>query len=119
MDRIRLKGLALFPKLGVTAWEKEGVQRVAADVDLLLDLKEAAEKDSISVAVDYEKVCALCASVAKGRKFHLVESLTRELAGAILDAFPRVSRVVVRVRKTSLPFDAHLDWVEVEMERSR
>ncbi len=30
-----------------------------------------------------------------------------------------VRKTIVRVRKTNLPFDAHLSCVEVEMERER
>ena len=119
MDRIQLKGLTLFPRLGVTAWEKEGVQKVSVDLDLFLDLNPAAEQDQISAAVDYQEVCGVCAVVARSRKFHLIEALAHEIVESVLASFPKVDRVAIRLRKTSLPFDAHLECVEVAMERSR
>jgi len=57
--------------------------------------------------------------VSKSRKFHLIESMAQELAGALLEKYPQVVRVRVRLRKRSLPFDAHLEYVEVTLDRSR
>lgn len=103
----------------MTEWEKEGVQKVSLDLDLYLDLGPAAREDRISAAVDYSEVAASVVEVAKARKYHLIESLARAVSDAVLLRFPRVDRVRVRLRKYNLPFDAHLDCVEVEMERGR
>lgn len=119
MDRIRLKDMTLFTRLGVTAWEKRGVQKVRCDVDLFLDLTAAARADRIQSALDYEEAYGLVEQVAKARKYHLIESLAHEILTALLDRFPAVQQVTVRLRKTNLPFDAHLECVEVELERGR
>ena len=119
MDAIRLKGVTFFPRLGVTPWEKMGVQRVSCDVDLFLDLAPAAEADRIRAALDYQEVYEVIQEVGKARKYHLIESLAHAILSALLDRFPRLVRVAIRLRKSSLPFDAHLDCVEVEMERGR
>jgi dihydroneopterin aldolase len=119
VDCIRLKNLTLFARLGVTPWEKMGVQRVSCDVDLHLDLSAAAMADRIAAAVDYQEACRVILDVARARKYHLIESLAQEILRVSLERFPEVKRVGVRLRKTNLPFDAHLDAVEVKMERSR
>jgi dihydroneopterin aldolase len=115
---IRLKGLVLFPRLGVAHWEKEGVQKVSADVELWADLTAAAESDRIENAIDYEAACRIVQDVAIARKYHLVESLAHEILKALLTGFPHVQRSTIRLRKVSLPFIANLECVEVEMERS-
>ena len=119
MGVIRLKGLALFPRLGITSWEKEGVQKVLVDLDLETDLELPARSDRIEDAVNYEEACRVVQEVAAARKYHLIESLAREILQALLRRFPKVERGRIRLRKVSLPFDAHLECVEVELEAER
>ncbi len=69
--------------------------------------------------MDYQQVCAVVDAVGKARKYHLIETLSGAILDAILEGFPQIERVAIRLRKTSLPFDVHLDCVEVEMERGR
>jgi len=118
-DRLRLKDMTLFPQLGVTAWEKKGVNKVAVDIDLYLDLSEAARRDRVRSTVDYSEVYAVVVEVSKARKYHLIESLAQEIIDALLLRFPLLSRVHVRLRKANLPFDANLDYVEISLDRSR
>lgn len=118
-DIIRLKDLIIFPRLGVTEWEKEGVQKVSLDLELFLDVEQAAREDRIGAAVDYSEVYGAVQEVAKVRKYHLIESLARSVVSAVLARFASVERVRVRLRKRNLPFDAHLECVEIELERGR
>lgn len=103
----------------MTGWEKKGVQKVSCDVDLFLDLSAAAGTDRIDAAVDYQQACEVILEVGRSRKYHLIESLASEILTALLDRFPRLERVGIRLRKSSLPFDAHMDYVEVSLERGR
>jgi dihydroneopterin aldolase len=114
MDVIRLKEVTVFPRLGTGDLEKEWVQKVTLDVELHLDLSAAGRADELGLTVDYQRVYELIREVSEERKVHLIEALARRIGEAILDRFP-VERVVVRVRKLSLPFDAHLSCIEVEM----
>lgn len=117
MDVIRLQDVIVFPRLGVAEIEKEWVQKVTLDAELFVDLARPAETDDVAQTVDYEAVYRRIREVAHSRKFHLIESLAGEIAGMILGEFA-VTRTIVRVRKTNLPFDAHLSCVEVELDRS-
>jgi 7,8-dihydroneopterin aldolase/epimerase/oxygenase len=119
VDCIRLKGLVLFPRLGVTPWEKEGVQKVSVDVEMWSDVSAAAQSDRIENAIDYEAVCRLVQEVAGARKYHLVEALAHEILQQLMSRFPDVKRSTIRLRKVSLPFIANLECVEVELERTR
>ena len=119
MDVIRLRDITIFPRLGVAEIEKEWVQKVTLDVELFVDLGQAAETDDVAHTVDYEKVYCQILEIANKRKFHLIESLAHAIALSVLRVFTRVERVRVRVRKASLPFDANLNCVEVELERGR
>jgi len=118
MDVIRLKEITAFPQLGVGDLEKSWVQKVTLDVELHLDLSRAARSDRIEDTVDYQRVYELVREVSVARKYHLVEALAHQIAVAVLDRFA-VERVCVRVRKLSLPFDADLHCVEVELGEGR
>jgi dihydroneopterin aldolase len=119
VDRLRLKGLTLFPRLGVTDWEKEGVNKIAVDVDLYLDLSLAAREDRVSATVDYSEVYRVLQDVSKVKKYHLIEALAQAMVDALFVQYPQIHRVHVRVRKKNLPFDAHLRHVEASLDRSR
>jgi len=116
MDRIRLIDITVFPRLGVAEIEKEWVQKVTLDLELFLDLSRAAASDDVRETVDYEHVYRRTREIAQSRKFHLIESLAGEIVAMVLREFP-IRKAIVRVRKTNLPFDAHLSCVEVELER--
>ncbi len=118
MDVIRMRDVTVFPRLGVADIEKEWVQKVTLDVELFLDLSHAARTDDVRGTADYGEVYRRIQEIAHARKFHLNESLAGEIAAMVIAEFP-VAKTVVRVRKTNLPFDAHMSCVEVELERSR
>ncbi len=114
MDVIRLKEITVFPRLGVGDLEKGWVQKVTLDVELYLDLSAAARTDQIRDTVDYQRIYELVREISEERPFHLIEALAHRIAVSIRERFA-VSRLVVRVRQLSLPFDAHLNCVEVEI----
>lgn len=114
MDVIRLKEITVFPRLGVGDLEKEWVQKVTLDIELHLDLSRAARSDNIRDTIDYQRVYELVRKISDERKYHLIEALAHRIAVAIQERFC-TKRIVVRVRKLSLPFDAHLNCVEVEI----
>ncbi len=114
MDVIRLKDITVFPRLGVGDLEKEWVQKVTLDVELFLDLTSAAGSDDLRCTVDYEAVYRLVREVSEAHKYHLIETLAQRIGEEIRDHFA-AEKIVVRVRKSSLPFDAHLSCVEVEL----
>ena len=117
MDVIRLKEITVFPRLGVGDLEKSWVQKVTLDVELFLDLSAAGRSDRIADTVDYQRIYELVREVSEARKYHLVEALAHSIAEAIRERY-RAQRIIVRVRKPSLPFDAHLSCVEVEVSEA-
>jgi 7,8-dihydroneopterin aldolase/epimerase/oxygenase len=114
MDVIRLKEVTVFPRLGTGELEKEWVQKVTLDVELFLDLSAAGSSDDLDRTVDYQRVYEVIREVSEAREYHLIEALARRIGETLRERFA-VERVRVRVRKLSLPFDAHLSCVEVEL----
>lgn len=117
-DMIWLEGVACRVKVGVSSPERSRRQKITVDVGLETDCSAAAERDDFGCAVDYEAVEDLIRVSAEAGARALVETLAERLAAAVLKAQPRVSAVVVRVRKT--PFvTAETRGVSIEIRRLR
>jgi len=114
MDVIRLKDITIFPRLGVGELEKEWVQKVTLDIELHCDLEAAGRSDDLRQTIDYQRVYELARELSEARKYNLIEALARRIGEEVRSRFG-VERVVLRIRKSSLPFDAHLSCIEVEL----
>lgn len=117
-DRIILAGLRFEGRHGATAEERELPQPIELDVELWLDLSTAGRSDDLAATVDYGPVIALCRDVVERRSFRLLEAIAEAAATAILRDTSAQS-VVVRVRKPTVPVEADLDSVGVEIQRDR
>lgn len=116
MDKLSVQGINVLGHHGVDEAERKVGQRLAIDVEMYLDLHEAAASDDIHRTVNYEAVAALVERVAGEEEFLLLESLAEEIAGRILREFTP-SSVVVKVRKANLPIATRVASVEVEIKR--
>jgi len=115
---IELEGLELHGRHGVEEEERRKGQRFL--FDLRLDVPdEPARSDRLADAVDYREVVRTVQDVSDGRRFVLLEALTAAVAEALLDRFPPVTRVRVRVRKPDVLLTAPVEYAAVSVERSR
>ena len=115
-DRVLIEGLTFYGYHGVRPEERSLGQKFRVDVELTLDLSRPASSDRVADTVNYEEVCRLILEVGKGARCNLVETLAERIAARLLKAFP-AQEVLVRVKKTSPPFDGTLTAVGVEIRR--
>src|SRR5437660_8363518 len=118
MDRILIAGIDCVAAIGVTPEERTMKQRLSIDVEIATDTARAARTDSLKDALDYSKVATLVMEICKSRDFHLIETVAELLAGRILGEFP-TSQVRVLVRKISPVLEPRVNYVSVEIVRSR
>jgi dUTP pyrophosphatase len=120
LDVIELRGLTWYGYHGAFAEEQRLGQRFVVDLRLTLDLAPAGRTDELSRTVDYGKVVDAARAIVEGPPFKLIEALAERIATAILEDFPLVDRVEVRVAKPSAPVAAAPSGlVAVEIGRSR
>ena len=116
--RIELIGLVVFGHHGYLEEERRLGQRFL--VDLWADVRgDATETDRIEDTVDYRKLAALVRDVFGGEERLLLEGLAGAIADGIVERFPAVERVRVRVRKPDVVLDPPVDYAAVIVERSR
>ena len=118
-DVMFLTGLLIHAHHGVMEHEERVGQRFILDLELSLDLGDAARSDKLADTVSYAAIAetATRAFTAQSRK--LVEAAAGVVADAILAAFPRVATVKVTVHKPHAPIAATFADVGVTLVRSR
>lgn len=88
MDTVFIHGLQAQALIGVHAWEREAPRLLRLDLELGVDIREAAASDHVRDAVDYaavaERVRALCAR----EQPQLLETLAEHLARMLFREFP-------------------------------
>ncbi|HEX4747209.1 MAG TPA: dihydroneopterin aldolase [Gaiellaceae bacterium] len=116
--RIELAGLVVFGRHGYLEEERRLGQRFL--VDLWVDVHgPATDTDRIEDTVDYRRLAELVREVFGGRERLLLEGLAGAVADGIVERFPAVERVRVRVRKPDVVLDPPVDYAAVVVERAR
>lgn len=118
-DHIRVEGLAVFARHGVMPEEAALGQRFYVGLDARLDLGPAGRADDVGLTVSYADLAQVAAEIAAGSRFRLIEALAEAIASAILDRFPRLDAITVRVDKPAAPVPLILERVGVEITRRR
>lgn len=98
MDRIFITALAAEAIIGIYDWEREVRQRVVIDLEIWIDLVEAAKSDAIEDTLNYKSVAKRVLAFVEQSRFRLVEALAGEIARIVLEEFS-VARVRVTVHK--------------------
>jgi len=116
---IRIKNATFYGYHGVLSEEQSVGGKFEADVDIYTDFSEAANKDSLKQTIDYQKVYEFMYRLALEKKYYLIEALATTIANELLENFPQIGKVAVRVRKHNPPMGGVVDCVEVEIVKSK
>jgi 7,8-dihydroneopterin aldolase/epimerase/oxygenase len=119
MDRMNVRGMKFYGYHGVFPEENKLGQQFYVDLDLKLDLSEAADTDDLTYTINYAELHALAKEIVEGKPFKLIEALAGHIASRLLEAYTRINEVTVRVTKPHPPFDIHFDGVTIELSRKR
>ncbi|MFA9559812.1 dihydroneopterin aldolase [Evansella sp. AB-rgal1] len=119
MDKIYVNGMEFYAYHGVFPEENKLGQRFFVDVVLEMNTVEAGQTDDLTKTVNYAEVYNLTKKVMEGKAVKLVETLTETIAKDVLQSFPIVMAVSVKVTKPNPPIAGHYDSVAVEIRRER
>ena len=119
-DRILLEGMVFHGWHGTLAAERELGQRFVVDVELHLDLHPAGISDDLARTVDYGEVHRRAREIVEGEPVNLTETVAERIARAILEEYPTVEAVRVKVAKPHVRLgDTVLAGSAVEILRRR
>lgn len=102
MDRITIKDLEVFYKVGVPDEERRAPQRLLLTVELEHDFAAAAKSDDLAATINYFAVSQRLLKFGEGREWKLIETLAVEIAETILKEFAPTA-VEVEVKKFIIP----------------
>lgn len=117
-DRIKLTGIEVFAYHGVLAQEREHGQTFVVDVELSLDLAEAASSDDLADTVHYGELAQAVHDRVKEERWDLIERVAGRVAELVLED-SRVGEVEVTIHKPSAPIEVPFSDVAVTISRSR
>ena len=99
MIAVELRGLRVFGRHGVHAYEREQGQDFLFDVELAVG--ERGVSDRLEDAVDYGAVARTVEEISAARAYNLLEALATAVADELLRRFG-ADRVVVHVAKPAV-----------------
>ena len=118
-DQVFVSGLVIHAHHGVMEHESKVGQRFVLDLELSIDLKNAARSDKLVDTVSYSAIVETASRAFTGQSYRLVEAAAGAVADALLAGFARVTSVRVTVRKPHAPIAAIFADVGVTLVRSR
>jgi dihydroneopterin aldolase len=98
MDTIFIHALKTEAIIGIFDWERQVKQTVLLDIELSADIRKAAHSDSIDDTLNYKRVAKRVLAFVEASTFHLVETLSEQVAMLILAEF-QVARVRIALSK--------------------
>ena len=101
MDKVFIKGLALFTLIGVYDFEREAKQRVIVDLTLSASLRLPGKTDNVEDTLDYGAIAQRLADIADTAQYQLLEALAEEMVVMILDEFAPVA-VTLSINKPDI-----------------
>jgi dihydroneopterin aldolase len=119
LDVIRLHKAVFYAYHGAITDEQILGGKYEVDADLYADLSGVRKQDDLQHTIDYTKVYETIRSSVLGKKYTLIETLAYAMADSIIEKFPNVDHVTVRVRKPHAPIKGVIDYVEAEVFSSR
>lgn len=118
-DKIQIEGLEVFANHGVYPEENALGQKFVVSLTLYADLHRAGTRDELDASIDYGRVCHQADEYLREHTFKLIEAAAEGLATELLDTYPALLGVRVKLEKPWAPIGLPLKSVGVEIERTR
>ncbi|MDR1927550.1 MAG: dihydroneopterin aldolase [Oscillospiraceae bacterium] len=119
VEKLILSGLELFAFHGVNPEEKQEGQTFLLDLTLWAALSAACRSDRLADTVNYAAVLKCAAHTFTENRCDLIERAAQLTAQAILDEFPAIDRLTLRVHKPDAPVQCRVADIALEIERRR
>ncbi len=116
MDKLRVTGLEVSARIGIRAWERQVLQRLAIDLEFETDAALTAANDDIADALDYGTIAREVVDFVQRSEYRLIETLAVAIAQRLFEAFP-IDRLRVTVHKPGAVPGARDTSIEIERAR--
>ena len=118
MDKIHIEGLEVLALIGVYDWERKHQQRLIVDVELNADLSLAAQTDDVANTLNYALITQGISDYAANSEFKLIEALASHMVDWLLQSFPMLKAVRLKLSKPDILANAKNVAVEFTKEQT-
>lgn len=119
MGTLIVKDLTFRSRHGYHDFEREIGNYFEVDLMFRTDLVKAGHTDNLEDTLDYAPATAVVEGVMHGESVRLIETLLAKIGAHIMEAFPQVNFLEVRLRKLKPPIRAQCAYVEIVDEWHR
>ncbi|MCR4652021.1 MAG: 2-amino-4-hydroxy-6-hydroxymethyldihydropteridine diphosphokinase [Lachnospiraceae bacterium] len=116
-DHITIERLHVYAYHGVLPEEKEKGQNFYITLTMYLDTQRAGLTDSLDASVNYAEVCETVRRVVTEESYDLIEKVAETVAAAVLQEYPDVKGVDVKVSKPEAPVGMEVADIAVSIHR--
>lgn len=118
MDKIIIKDLEIFANHGVFKEEKVLGQKFILDIELEMNLKDAASNDDLNKTVNYGQISQDIEDILKERNYDLIETVADKVNKHILINYPLVKKCSIILKKPFAPIGKPVKYAAVNIKRS-
>jgi dihydroneopterin aldolase len=119
LNVVRIKKASFYAYHGALLEEQSIGGNFEADVDMYFNFSEAAETDDLSKTINYEEIYKQINKVIYQKKYYLIETIATIIANNLLETYPILEKIDVKVRKNNVPVGGIIDHVEAQVVKSR
>eukprot|EP00873_Tetraselmis_striata_P030622 jgi/Tetstr1/450886/TSEL_037922.t1 len=94
-------------------------QRFRIDLELGLDMSEAARTDDVASTISYAHIYDLVKEAFEERRFKLIEALGHHIMTRLFERFDKLDWIRIKVRKPEAPLPIVAGEAAIEMVRTR
>lgn len=115
MDKIFISELPLSTIIGTLPQERELAQKIIVDLEIDIDLAQAAQSDDLTQTIDYSEIEEKLVQLAAESKFLLIERFAQAVADIVF-TYPAAQGCSVTITK---PNASRRAVVKVKLNRIR
>jgi len=118
-DCLIVEGIEFYGYHGVPDAEQAIGHRYQVDIIAEINLAEAGRTDDLNHTVSYGDLARLAIQIGTQQQVRLLETLAEHMCEAILERFPKIERVQLRITKRLPPTGTITERAGVQITRSR
>lgn len=115
--RIFLDKLTIDARIGILEHELRATQIIFVDAEFDTLIRQACDDNDINSVLDYRQLRQTIIDCCTKQHRHLLETLVEETAQALMNHFPSVVRVKLRISKPEAFADCNAVGIEMELTR--
>jgi len=103
--------------VGIYDHERVAEQPLFVDIEVDNDIEAAATADHIDETVDYDHLTEMLTTLAKERKYQLIETFAQEGLNSILERWSSIQAARIEIRKPKAVPSADASFVRMALSR--